>query len=204
MALYRKTRSNTWQRHRLRIQGAALPILAVLFVPVAQIAAAQPAPSDLRQVTVVAVAPFIDEVGMRDELARWSTTRLGELVPSARFKIVPFDQTAQALRDMGLRLFDLNSLQNVAELGTRLGVDAVFSGRLVRVDVDPGGRPSPGRVPEGPREAFVVLDLRLVVVSKRQVVLHAEVSGTGFGFFALRTATERALQEFIRQLTRVL
>ena len=190
------------QRYILR--WVALFIVLLALVP-GRAATAQPPPSPLSQVKVVVVAPLADEAGMRAELTRWTAWRLTERIAHLGVRVVPLDQAERALREMGRRPTDLISLTTSADLGRRLGADAVITGRLLRADVDGPRRVpppvSPEEVPEGPPEAIVTLDLRLLAVDSRLVLFQAEVAGHGFGFFALWQAADLALRDFILRLS---
>lgn len=184
--------------HRLAL------ILSVVLIPaLGALSAAAPAVGAAP--TVIVVAPLADEVGMQQELVRWAAMRLSVLLSAARFQVVPLDQTERVFRQMGLRPADLIGLSRPVELGARLGAEAVITGRLTRLDLDP---PGSALVPpvvtrkdvKGPPEAFLVLDLRVLQVPTRRVLLWTEASGQGTGVFRVRIATERALADFLRQL----
>ncbi len=182
-----------------RLWGLALFAAALAIAPAAS---AQPASTALSQARVVAVAPIADEVGFQAVLVRWTAQRLAERMAPLGVRVIPIDQAERALREMGRRPADLINLGVTADLGQRLGADAVITGRLLRADVDARRvpPPAPGEIPEGPPTAFVTLDFRLLAVDGRRVLLRAEVAGHGFGSFSLHQATELALRDFIARL----
>ncbi len=183
--------------------AASFRILALIlfFTPTV---GAQPFPR-LSQVKVVAVAPFADGVGMHDQLTRWTAVRLTELLPQPALAVVSFEQTERAAREMGASPAALIAPAAAAELGRRVGADAVVSGRLIRADVDRGEvifapfLPTPLR--DDPPEAFVVFEPRLVSVVTRQVLVRTEAAGREMGAFALQRAAERVVRDFVRLLT---
>jgi hypothetical protein len=176
---------------------AAFALLAVA-PPTAR---AQTAPAALR---LLLVAPLFDQVGMRDDLARYATRRLGELLAGQRFNVVPFQEGERAIRGMALKPFEPLTRANAVELGLRLRADGVVIGRVARVDVDGAGPPgSADEIPEG-REAFVELDLTLVEVAGGRILLNVRPTGRGFGPFALRDASEQALRDFAGRVRAVL
>ena len=193
------------QEGRELTRAAATLLLAVLVLVLLPAVAAQLARPGLSSVKVVAVAPFADDVGMQDQLARWAAVRLTQLLPTPAFHVVSFDQAERTLREMRVNPADVTSLASAVELGRRLGADAVITGRLTRVDLDPPPRIlfplPPAQPPEGPAEAFVTLDLQMAVVATRQVILHTETAGRAIGIFALQHAAEMALRDYIRLLT---
>jgi len=166
---------------------------------------AAPAPAGLAATGAVAIVPLADEVGFHHELVRWASLRLGEMLAGAGFQVVPLDETARLMRQMGLRDADLIGLSRPAELGVRLGAGVVITGRLTRLDLDPPGSglfppvTTPKEV-EGPAEAFMILEMRVLEVPTRHVLLRTEVSGQAAGPLRLRLAAERALADFLRQL----
>lgn len=188
---------------RQRIAVALLTTAGLLgFLP-RDAATAQPA-VPLPHVRVLAVAPFADEVGMRALLARWTATRLAQLLEAKGWQVVPVERAEQRLREMGLDAFRLISPTATAELGRRLGADAVVTGRLLRADVDGQNRlppiGPPGEIPEGPPEGYVTLDLRILSVHSRSVLIQREVAGHSFGLFPLQVAAELALRHFLAQV----
>lgn len=192
------------QEGRLLIRVAALLLPSALVLMLLPAVAAQPAHPGLSGVKVVAVAPFADDVGMQGQLARWAAVRLTQLLPTPAFHVVSFDQAERTLREMRVNPADLTSLASAVELGRRLGANAVITGRLTRVDLDPPPRIlfplPPAQPPEGPAEAFVILDLQMAIVATRQMILHTETTGRAIGMFALQHATEMALRDYIRLL----
>src|SRR2546427_13077892 len=68
--------------------------------------AAQPALPDLSQVRLIAVAPFVDEAGLHEDLTRWAATRLAAFLSSRGVHLVPVTQVELALRETGLRPTD--------------------------------------------------------------------------------------------------
>lgn len=190
---------------RLLLRSPAAFLIAALLSLFAPSLASQPARPALSNVKVVAVAPFADDVGMQDWLARWAAVRLTELIPRPVFQVVPFDQAEHGLREMRITPAALIGLTPSAELGRRLGADAVITGRLTQADLEQVPLfllpLPPAQRPEGPPEAFVTIDLRIVIVATRQVVLQTETAGYGIGLFPLQSAAEMALREFIRLMT---
>ncbi len=159
--------------------------------------AAQPAFPDLSQVRLIAVAPFADEVGMHEDLARWATVQLVTLLSRKGVRVVPAALADSTLRKAGLRPSDLVSLASNETLARQLGADAVITGRVTRADVDHEGRFVPEEPPPGPPEAFVTLRLRLMVIATRQLS-YADVTGYAIGgFFSLTRAADRALQQYV-------
>ena len=119
---------------------------------------------------VVAVAPFADEVNLRDDLARWTSARLIALLSKKGVQVIPAAQMVSALREVGLRPSDLVSLASNETLAHQLGADVVITGRIIRADLDHEGTFVPEEPPSGPPEAFVTLRLRMMVVVTRRVV----------------------------------
>jgi hypothetical protein len=158
-------------------------------------ATAEPVFPNLVRVGVVAVAPFADDVGMREDLAGWAAARLSRLLATAGVRVVPFEQTNSALLAMRLLPARLTSPTVVAELGNRLGVDAIITGRLTRADQERGPRGDSDWIPS---EAAVTLDIHVMIIATKErfsteMVAHAE------GPVGLLRATERALREFVNQ-----
>ncbi len=187
----------------LRISVALLTTAGLLgFLP-GDAAIAQPV-VPLPQVRVLAVAPFADEVGMSDLLARWAAVRLAQLLAAKGWQVVPVERAEQRLREMGREAFQLISPTATVELGRSLGADAVVTGRLLRADIDGQKRMPPigppGEIPEGPPEGYVTLDLRILSVASRSVLLHREVAGHSVGLFPLQVAAELALRQFVAQV----
>ena len=158
-------------------------------------ATAEPVFPNLAQVGMVAVAPFVDDVGMREDLARWAAARLTLLLATAGVQVVPFERTNGTVLAMRLLPARLSSPTVVADLGNRLGANAVVTGRLTRADQERGGRGDTDWVPS---EADVTYDMHVMIISTRErfsteMVAHAE------GPIGLLRATERALREFVNQ-----
>ena len=184
-----------------RLRWVIMSVLsAVVTLTVVLSTAAQPAPPDLSQMRVVAVAPFADEVGMREDLARWAALRLSQLLSRERLQVISFEQVERGVREMGLRLSDLISPTATADLGRRLGADVVVTGRLIRADQE--RRLIGDSTERMPREAFVTLDLRVMVVATRRTY-NVEVAGQAIGFTGLARAADQALQEFIGLLNQL-
>jgi hypothetical protein len=186
----------------LRLLLSLLMVAAAGLVPArGLLASARPAPA-LAHVRAIAVTPIADEVGFRAELVRWATLRLAEGLAALGVQVLPVEQAELVLREMGLRPRDLISPVRSADVGLRLGADAIITGRLLRADVDAPRRfpPPPEEIPEGPPEAIVTLDLRLLAVEERRVLLQVEVTGYGSGFLALRQAADSALRDFLSRL----
>lgn len=147
--------------------AAALFFLVTLITAIATGLPAQPAPPDLSQVRVVSVAPFIDEVGMHEDLTRWAATRLAALLSSRGVHVVPATQVELALQETGLRPADLFSLAATETLAHRLQADAVITGRLVDAESEGGGMSGP--MERGSAKSTVTFALRLMVVATRRV-----------------------------------
>ena len=146
---------------------------------------------------VVAVAPFTDEVNLRDDLARWSSARLIALLSRKAVQVVPVAQMETALREVGLRPTDLASLASNEALAHQLGADVVITGRIIRADLDHEGTFVPEEPPSGPPEAFVTLRLRMVVIATRRVS-YADITGHAVGgLFGLAHAADQALQQYV-------
>src|SRR2546430_4483252 len=107
------------RRRHPAIVFVALSSLVMPFAAGSQSAVAQPAP------VVVAVAPFTDEVNLRDDLARWISARLVALLARNGVQVMPATQTESVMREVGLRPPDLVSLAATETLARQLGVDAV-------------------------------------------------------------------------------
>ncbi len=138
-------------------------------------ATAEPVFPNLVRVGVVAVAPFADDVG--------------------RVRVVPFEQTNSALLAMRLLTARLTSPTVVAELGNRLGVDAVVTGRLTRADQERGPRGDSDGIPS---EAAVTFDVHVMIIATKER-FSTEMEGHAEGPVGLLRATERALREFVNQ-----
>ncbi len=156
-------------------------------------ASAEPAFPNLERVGVVAVAPFADDVGMREDLAGWATARLTHLLATAGVRVVPFEQTNSTLLAMRLRPARLISPTAVADLGNRLGADAVVTGRLTRADQERGPRTDTDWIPS---EASVTFDVHVMIIATRER-FSTEMVGYAEGPIGLLRATERALREFV-------
>ena len=146
---------------------------------------------------VVAVAPFADEVNLRDDLARWTSARLIALLSKKGVQVIPAAQMVSALREVGLRPSDLVSLASNETLAHQLGADVVITGRIIRADLDHEGTFVPEEPPSGPPEAFVTLRLRMMVITTRRIS-YADVTGHAVGgFFGLAHAADQALQQYV-------
>ena len=146
---------------------------------------------------VVVVAPFADEVNLRDDLARWTSARLIALLSKKGVQVIPAAQMVSALREVGLRPSDLVSLASNETLAHQLGADVVITGRIIRADLDHEGTFVPEEPPSGPPEAFVTLRLRMVVIATRRVS-YADITGHAIGgFFGLAHAADQALQQYV-------
>ena len=146
---------------------------------------------------VVAVAPFADEVNLRDDLARWTSARLIALLSKKGVQVISAAQMVSALREVGLRPSDLVSLASNETLAHQLGADVVITGRIIRADLDHEGTFVPEEPPSGPPEAFVTLRLRMMVVATRRVS-YADITGHAVGgFFGLAHAADQALQQYV-------
>ncbi len=152
---------------------------------------------------VVAVAPFADEVNLRDDLARWTSARLIALLSKKGVQVIPAAQMESALREVGLRPTDLTTLASNETLAHQLGTDVVITGRIIRADLDHEGTFVPEEPPSGPPEAFVTLRLRMMVIATRRVS-YADITGHAVGgFFGLAHAADRALQQYVDNWTAV-
>src|SRR2546426_7284555 len=179
------------RRLHLVIVFVAVSALAVPFAAGDQSAVAQPA------LAVVAVAPFTDEVDLRDDLARFAATRLIALLSRKGVQVVPAAQMETALREVGLRSTDLASLASNETLAHQLGADVVITGRIIRADLQHEGTFVPEEPPSGPPEAFVTLRLRTMVVATRRLT-YADVTGRAVGgMFGLAHAADQALQQYV-------
>ncbi|HEX9531846.1 MAG TPA: hypothetical protein VGA58_03605 [bacterium] len=158
-------------------------------------ATAEPVFPNLVRVGVVAVAPFADDVGVREGLAGWAAARLSRLLATAGVRVVPFEQTNSALLAMRLLTARLTSPTVVAELGNRLGVDAVVTGRLTRADQERGPRGDSDGIPS---EAAVTFDVHVMIIATKER-FSTEMEGHAEGPVGLLRATERALREFVNQ-----
>ena len=178
-----------WLRPSAVFTVAVVPV--VLFLISLQPALGQPASA------VVAVAPFTDDVDLRDDLARFAATRLIALLSRKGVRVVPVAQMETALREVGLRPLDLVSLASNETLAHQLGADVVITGRIIRADLEHEGTFIPDESPSGPPEAFVTLRLRLMVVATRRIS-YADFTGHAVGgLFGLARAADRALQQYI-------
>jgi hypothetical protein len=170
-------------------------LFALLLVAGLGPAAAEPVFPNLVRVGMVAVPPFVDDVGMREDLAGWAAARLTRLLANAGVQVVPFARTNSTLLAMRLLPARLTSPTVVADLGNRLGANAVVTGRLTRADQERGSRGDTDWIPS---EAAVTFDMQVMIIATKQrfsteLVAHAE------GPVALLRATERALREFVSQ-----
>jgi hypothetical protein len=171
----------------------------VLFTPLLEAglgaATAAPALPNLERVGMVAVAPFADDVGMREDLAGWATARLTRLLATAGVRVVPFERTNSTLLAMRLQPARLISPTVVADLGNRLGADAIITGRLTRADQERGPQGDPDKIPA---EAAVTFDMHMMIIATRER-FSTEMVGNAEGPVGLLRATERALREFVNQ-----
>src|SRR3989454_7282470 len=178
-----------WLRPSAVFTVAVVPV--VLFLISLQPALGQPASA------VVAVAPFTDDVDLRDDLARFAATRLIALLSRKGVQVVPAAQMETALREVGLRSTDLASLASNETLAHQLGADVVITGRIIRADLQHEGTFVPEEPPSGPPEAFVTLRLRTMVVATRRIS-YADVTGRAVGgMFGLAHAADQALQQYV-------
>src|SRR2546428_9763633 len=169
----------------------AVSALAMPFATGGQSAMAQPAP------VVVAVAPFTDEVNLRDDLARLTSARLIALLSKKGVQVIPAAQMESALREVGFRPLDLVSLASNETLAHQLGADVGITGRLILADLEHEGTFIPDESPSRPPEAFVTLRLRLMVVATRRIS-YADFTGHAVGgLFGLAHAADRALQQYV-------
>ena len=146
---------------------------------------------------LVAVAPFADEVNLRDDLARWTSARLVALLSRKGVEVIPISRMESAMRQVGLRPIDLVSLAANETLARELGADAVITGRIIRADLEHEGTLIPVEPPAGPTEALVTLRLRLMVVATRRLS-YADVTGHAVGGFrGLARAADQALQQYV-------
>jgi hypothetical protein len=169
----------------------------LMLLPVAGLGAETAGPifPNLVRVGVVAVAPFADDVGMRVDLAGWAAARLTRLLATAGVRVVPFEQTNRMLLTMRLQPARLTSPTVVADLGNRLGADAVVTGRLTRADQERGPQGDPDKIPA---EAAVTFDMHVMIIATRER-FSTEMVGNAEGPVGLLRATERALREFVNQ-----
>src|SRR2546425_7147599 len=174
--------------------AATLFLLTGAILVIATHLAAQSLPPDLSQLRLVAVTPIVDDVGMRDDLARWATIRLTALLSRRGVHLVPAAQVELELREAGVRPRDLLSLAATETVAQRLGADAVLTGRLVTADSEGGRMGNPERIPS---ESTVTFALRLMVVPTRELSYSA-VTGYGVGVIpGLVRAADRALQQYV-------
>jgi hypothetical protein len=170
-------------------------LLMLLLVAGLGAATAGPVLPNLVRVGVVAVAPFADDVGMREDLAGWAAARLTRLLATAGVRVVPSEQTNSTLLAMRLLPGRLTSPTVVADLGNRLGADAVVTGRLTRADQERGPRGDPDWIPS---EAAVTFDMHVMIIATRER-FSTEMVAYAEGPVGLLRATERALREFVNQ-----
>jgi hypothetical protein len=170
-------------------------LFATLLVAGLGAVAADPVFPNLMSVGVVAVAPFADDVGMREDLAGWATARLTRLLATAGVHVVPFERTNNTVLAMRLLPARLTSPTVVVDLGNRLGADAVVTGRLTRADQERGARTDTDWIPS---EAAVTFDMHVMIVATKQR-FSTELVAYAEGPVGLLRATERALREFVSQ-----
>ena len=173
----------------------------VLFVVVSALTVSLPIalqPAGAQQVsTLIAVAPFTDEVNLRDDLARWTSARLIALLSKKGVQVIPAAQMESAMHEVGFRPTDLVSLAANETLARQLGADVVITGRIIRADLQHEGTFVPEEPPSGPPEAFVTLRLRMMVVATRRIS-YADVTGRAVGgMFGLAHAADQALQQYV-------
>jgi hypothetical protein len=145
---------------------------------------------------MVAVAPFVDEVGFHEDLAAWASTRLVLLLSRQGVPVVPFPQVEIVLREARLGPSAMLSLAATDDLAQRVGAEIVISGRLIHAETEWDGSDTPP-VRMGPAESTVTLALRTRDVRSRRLH-YAEVTGRAVGGYArLIRATESALEDFV-------
>jgi len=131
-------------------------------------------PPDLARVRILAVAPLADEAPLSRALAEQASAYLSDLARRGPFQVVSASRTLQEMRLLGWSPADLISPARTATLGTRVGADAVLTGRIIEV-LQEFERERPG-----PRVATiysrVVVDVRILEVVSRLNLWQEEVA----------------------------
>lgn len=150
-----------------------LPVIAALTISV--VWTGSPAGAqvrDLSSVRTLAVAPFADDDPTTRPLADRGAARLSDLLGGSRFQIIDSARVAIEMGRMGLTAASLVSPTQTILLGTRLGADAVLTGRIVQIVQDSATDP-PG---EGGTsiEGRAAIDIRVLDVRSRLILLQEE------------------------------
>jgi|SRR5436309_309010 len=182
------------ETQRQRVISAFVPAASIalvfLFLAASLPIAAEQAPM------VVAVAPFTDEVGFHEDLARWAPARLTVLLSRKGVRVVPFVQVQSTLLGAGGRASTLVTLAAAEDLAHLLQADIVVTGRLIRAEKEREGAIDP--VDQiGPPESTVTFKLRMLVVATRQTFYDEETGYKIGGPDGLSRAADLALQQYV-------
>ncbi len=132
---------------------------------------------DLSRVRILAVAPFADDDPTTRALAEHGAVRLSALLQGGRFQIIDATRVAAEMDRTGVKAPALISPTQTVNLGTRLGADAVLTGRVVQVFQERQRERADG--PGGFHlESRVVIDVRVLEVSTRLKLLENEFGCT--------------------------
>lgn len=169
-------------------------VVLLLVALIAGVAAAQPLPA-----RSVAVLEFADETGQGFGVGSLGAALLAREL-AGRYRVAGAGRAASALDASGRTPADLTPAI-AAEIGRRLGVDAVVVGRVTYLDVGPVSEPrpldEPVVPPRGGQIAIVTVRLQFVaspagVVLRRGEFQAMAVSISGFG--AVRAAMLEAMR----------
>jgi hypothetical protein len=132
---------------------------------------------DLSRVRILAVAPFADDDPTTRALAEHGAVRLSALLQGGRFQIIDAARVAAEMDRAGVKAPALISPTQTVNLGTRLGADAVLTGRVVQIFQERLRERADG--PGGFHlESRVVIDVRVLEVSTRLKLLENEFGCT--------------------------
>lgn len=155
--------------------GVVAWVFAAGLGPTAGQADGAPAP-DLSRVRVLVVAPFLDENPLTRPLTAAAAARLALLLRRAPFQVIGPGPAAAAMAEERMALRDLVSPSRAIALATRLGADAVLTGRVIEVDQGRNGRPGRGTVDV---EAKARIDFRVLDAGTRLKLFEEEIACAG-------------------------
>lgn len=138
---------------------------------------------DLSSVRTLAVAPFADDDPTTRPLADRGAARLSDLLRGGRFQIIDSGRVAVEMGRAGLTAPSLISPTQTILLGTRLGADAVLTGRIVQIIQDSAADP-PADGGALSIEGRATIDVRVLDVGSRLILLQEEFRCTVPGLVA--------------------
>lgn len=179
-------------RGLLSLTGATL---AIILAATGSLVGAQV--RGLSRVRTIAVAPFADDDPTTRLLANRGAARLSDLLRGGRFQIIDSSRVAVEMGRAGLTAQSLVSPSQTILLGTRLGADAMLTGRIVQIFQDSAADP-PGEGGSLSAEGHAAIDIRVLDVSSRLILLQEEFPCTVPGLMA--EAVECVVREVAARL----